>query len=204
VRLDKDDPIHLFDSHNLEIIFTELDTFYDFVSYLSTKELAISRLTSLSYCGEEDILADYFMNFNEHENEHFIGTQDKEIDGVFIVEGHWQEFIQSGAYKRRKQANKLSYAWDTNGKQKPAHPYLLLVDLNMPRMNGIQLVQAIRKDKDLRHSIVFMLTTSKRDEDKIAAYDFNVAGYIVKEKAGDDFLKLASLVDSYWRIVELP
>ena len=83
-------------------------------------------------------------------------------------------------------------------------PYLLLVDLNMPRMNGIQLVTAIREDPSLHESIIFMLTTSNRAEDKQAAYSLNVTGYILKERAGEDFLKLFSLVDTYWRIVEMP
>jgi CheY-like chemotaxis protein len=83
-------------------------------------------------------------------------------------------------------------------------PYLLLVDLNMPRMNGIQLVTAIREDPELHDTVIFMLTTSNRAEDKQAAYSMNVTGYVLKEKAGEDFLKLFSLVDSYWRIVEMP
>jgi CheY-like chemotaxis protein len=83
-------------------------------------------------------------------------------------------------------------------------PYLLLVDLNMPRMNGIQLVSAIREDPGLHETIVFMLTTSNRAEDKQAAYSLNVTGYILKERAGEDFLKLFNLVDTYWRIVEMP
>ena len=83
-------------------------------------------------------------------------------------------------------------------------PYLLLVDLNMPRMDGIQLVTAIREDPELHDTIIFMLTTSNRAEDKQAAYSLNVTGYILKEKAGEDFLKLFSLVDTYWRIVEMP
>ncbi len=83
-------------------------------------------------------------------------------------------------------------------------PYMLLVDLNLPRMNGIQLVTAIREDPGLRETIIFMLTTSNRAEDKQSAYSMNVTGYILKEKAGEDFLKLFSLVDSYWRIVEMP
>jgi DNA-binding NarL/FixJ family response regulator len=91
-----------------------------------------------------------------------------------------------------------------NGKAKPPSPYLLLVDLNMPRMNGIQLVKALRADEELRHTIAFILTTSKREDDKVAAYDLNVAGYIVKETAGQEFLNLVNLVDSYWRIVEMP
>jgi CheY-like chemotaxis protein len=91
-----------------------------------------------------------------------------------------------------------------NGKDKLEFPRLLLVDLNMPRMNGIELLEALRGDDKLRTSVAFILTTSKRDEDMMAAYDLNVAGYILKEKAGEDFLRLCGLLDSYWRIVELP
>jgi len=91
-----------------------------------------------------------------------------------------------------------------NGKTRARIPVLMLVDLNMPRMNGIELVTAIRSDPDLHKTVVFILTTSHCDEDMAAAYSLNVAGYIVKEKAGEDFLNLFSLVDSYWRIVELP
>lgn len=92
----------------------------------------------------------------------------------------------------------------SNGKTKLALPYLLLVDLNMPRMNGIELVEALRQDHHLHSSIVFMLTTSSRDEDKVAAYDLNVAGYIVKERAGQDFQRLIDMMQCYWRVVELP
>jgi DNA-binding NarL/FixJ family response regulator len=91
-----------------------------------------------------------------------------------------------------------------NGKSKPPAPFVLLVDINMPRMNGIELIQAMRQDEELRPCTVFILTTSKRDEDVIAAYDLNVAGYIVKESAGRDFLSLVDLIEAYSRIVELP
>lgn len=92
----------------------------------------------------------------------------------------------------------------TNGKERPKSPCLLLVDLNMPRMNGIELVSEIRADPKLHKTIIFMLTTSHRDEDMAAAYGLNVAGYILKENAGEDFMRLSGLIESYWRIVELP
>jgi len=92
----------------------------------------------------------------------------------------------------------------TNGKVKMPSPNILIVDLNMPRMNGLQLVQAIRADEEIRQAIVFVLTTSKREEDKMAVYNLNVAGYIVKATAGQDFLRLVDLMNCYWRIVELP
>ena len=91
-----------------------------------------------------------------------------------------------------------------NGKEQLLSPRLLLVDLNMPRMNGIELVAALRADPILKTLVVFILTTSYRPEDMAAAYDLNVAGYILKEKAGEDFMRLCGLVDNFWRIVELP
>jgi CheY-like chemotaxis protein len=118
------------------------------------------------------------------------------------------------AFQKAKIANPIVRAVDgiealdvlrgSNGKIKLSSPNLLLVDINMPRMNGIQLVKAMREDKDLRQTVAFILTTSKRDEDKMAAYELNVAGYILKSTAGQDFLNLVGLVDAYWRIVELP
>jgi CheY-like chemotaxis protein len=117
------------------------------------------------------------------------------------------------AFQRAKIANPIVRAVDgvealeilrgENGKARPPSPCILLVDLNMPRMNGIEFVKALRADRGLRHSVVFILTTSKREEDIVAAYDLNVAGYIVKETAGLDFLNLVTLMDYYWRVVEM-
>lgn len=83
-------------------------------------------------------------------------------------------------------------------------PYVLLVDLNMPRMGGIELIRNIREDVDLCQTVIFVLSTSSSEEDKSAAYDLNVAGYILKETAGQDFLELSDMLDNYWKIVELP
>ncbi|MDR3774670.1 MAG: response regulator [Terracidiphilus sp.] len=83
-------------------------------------------------------------------------------------------------------------------------PYMLLIDLNMPRMGGIPLATAIREDPELRDAIIFILTTSNRVEDKEAAHLLNVAGFILKENVAEDFLQLFNLVDCYWRIVEMP
>lgn len=81
---------------------------------------------------------------------------------------------------------------------------VLLLDLNMPRMNGFELLQELRNDSELHREIVFILTTSTADEDVFAAYDFNVAGYITKQRAGEDFLNLVSMMEFYWRIIEFP
>jgi CheY-like chemotaxis protein len=118
------------------------------------------------------------------------------------------------AFRSARVANPLLRASDgadaldmlrgTNGKTKLDAPSVLLVDINMPRMNGIELVKQLRLDRDLHRSIVFMLTTSSRDEDKVASYDLNVAGYILKERLGEDFQRLVDLMQGYSRIVEVP
>lgn len=97
-------------------------------------------------------------------------------------------------------------AVDAAGKPIPAvpQPYLILLDLNLPRMNGLEFLEELRSDPSLRASIVFVLTTSDDDRDIIEAYDKFIAGYMVKAKAGDDFVELISMLDHYWRIVEFP
>ena len=91
-----------------------------------------------------------------------------------------------------------------NGKEKLEPPYVLLVDINMPRMDGLEFIEHLRQDEQLKQSVVFILSTSKNEEDKHKAYELNVAGYIYKETAGSDFLNLVDLMKMYWRIVELP
>lgn len=81
---------------------------------------------------------------------------------------------------------------------------ILLVDINMPRMNGIELINAIRENENLKKLIVFVLTTSKSDEDIAKAYEKNIAGYITKSKMGEEFQKLTNLINNYQEIVELP
>lgn len=83
-------------------------------------------------------------------------------------------------------------------------PYLILLDLNMPRMNGFEFLQEIRSDKKLHDSIVFVLTTSDADSDKARAYNENIAGYMVKSAVGPQFSKLAALLDIYRSAVTLP
>jgi len=83
-------------------------------------------------------------------------------------------------------------------------PYLILLDLNMPRMNGLEMLAELRKDQVLSSAVVFVLTTSKADEDIVEAYQQHVAGYIIKSQVGDGFLRVVEMLDRYWRVVELP
>lgn len=83
-------------------------------------------------------------------------------------------------------------------------PYIILLDLNMPRMNGLEFLNILRTDPQLTHAVVFVLTTSKSDEDLVAAYRNHVAGYVFKQHMDRDFLEVIGFIEHYWRLVELP
>ncbi|HLO94370.1 MAG TPA: response regulator [Burkholderiaceae bacterium] len=83
-------------------------------------------------------------------------------------------------------------------------PFLVLLDLNMPRMDGFQFLETLRKDPALKQTVVFVLTTSARDTDRTRAYNENVAGFMVKSAVGPQFSLLASFLDKYAASVCLP
>jgi CheY-like chemotaxis protein len=85
-----------------------------------------------------------------------------------------------------------------------APPYLLLVDIHMPRLDGIGLIREIRADPMLTRTVIFVLTTSKDDRDMVAAYDQHIAGYIVKSNTHEELLPLTAMLDYYLLIVETP
>jgi CheY-like chemotaxis protein len=112
------------------------------------------------------------------------------------------------AFEKLKVANPLVIARDgveaLELMASLSRPYLVITDINMPRMNGIELLRKIRQSVDYRDSIVFVLTTSNDEQDKIDAYDLNVAGYMLKTDMGTSFTRAISLIDNYWKVVEFP
>lgn len=83
-------------------------------------------------------------------------------------------------------------------------PLVILLDLNMPRMNGFEFLKALRADPALKPTVVFVLTTSGSEVDRAKAYHENIAGYMVKDKVGPQFSKLFSLLKEYSSAVSLP
>jgi CheY-like chemotaxis protein len=92
----------------------------------------------------------------------------------------------------------------TDPERKAPRPRVVLLDLNMPRMNGFEFLQHARADPVLRDEVIFVLTTSDNDTDRTRAYHENVAGYMVKASVGPQFAKLAQLLQSYRLAVRLP
>ncbi|MBW4545824.1 MAG: response regulator [Symplocastrum torsivum CPER-KK1] len=81
---------------------------------------------------------------------------------------------------------------------------LILLDLNMPRMGGIEFLRELRADPELRALPVIVLTTSNEDKDKVEAYDLNVAGYIIKPVTFTKFVEAIGTLNKYWMLSEMP
>jgi CheY-like chemotaxis protein len=86
----------------------------------------------------------------------------------------------------------------------PAARRLVLLDLNMPRMNGIEFLREIRSDPALQALTVVVLTTSNEDRDRVEAYHLNVAGYLLKPVTFHAFAEVMSTLNKYWTLMEMP
>jgi CheY-like chemotaxis protein len=115
------------------------------------------------------------------------------------------------AFRSSKIANPLFVA--ENGEQAlemlragqvPRDRRLVLLDLNMPRMNGIEFLRALRADPELAPTTVVVLTTSNDERDRVDAYNLNVAGYILKPVTFQNFCEAMSTLNKYWSLVEMP
>lgn len=81
---------------------------------------------------------------------------------------------------------------------------LILLDLNMPKMGGLEFLKELRADPTLRHLPVVILSTSKQDDDLATAYEYNVAGYILKPVTYSNFVETIDILNRYWLLSELP
>jgi CheY-like chemotaxis protein len=83
-------------------------------------------------------------------------------------------------------------------------PGIVMLDIKMPKMDGLTVLKQIREDNGLRHLPVIILTTSKAEEDRIKGYDLGVNAYIVKPVGFDSFSEAVKTISLFWRLVELP
>ena len=86
----------------------------------------------------------------------------------------------------------------------PQQRRLILLDLNMPKMNGLEFLHQLRADPHLMGTPVIVLTTSDEDKDKVEAYHLNVAGYILKPVTFSKFTEVIATLNQYWTLSEMP
>ena len=90
------------------------------------------------------------------------------------------------------------------GDSMPHQRRIVLLDINMPKMNGIEFLREVRRDPVLRSLCVVVLTTSNEDRDRIEAYQLNVAGYLLKPVTFIHFVDVMATLNKYWALMEMP
>lgn len=144
------------------------------------------------------------MNANLPSAVHILLVEDDQIDARAFLRAMDKLRIHNPITVARDGVEGWEVLRGSNGRPPLPRPNLVVLDINLPRMNGLELLDRIRDDAELHDSIVFMLTTSNDDADKCEAFNLNVAGYILKSDVGNSFIRAVQLVDNYWRVVEFP
>lgn len=130
--------------------------------------------------------------------------EDDEVDIMNLQRAFRKNNISNPLYIARDGLEALQMLKGENPEVKVPQPKILLLDINMPRMNGIEFLIQLRKDPELRSLSVFVMTTSNEESDKIAAYDLNVAGYVLKPLSFEGFTNAISILNHYWQLCEIP
>ena len=114
------------------------------------------------------------------------------------------------AFKDLKIINRLDHvrdgeeALDYLRGQKKEKPCVILLDLNMPRMNGVEFLEITKQDQALKGIPVVVLTTSKQEQDKVESFNLGVAGYMIKPTGYMQFVEVIKTIDLYWTLSEIP
>ncbi len=88
--------------------------------------------------------------------------------------------------------------------QNSKSPCIMLLDLNMPKMNGHEFLSVVKNDDNFKCIPVVVLTTSRDDYDKTESFKKSVAGYMIKPVDYSEFVRLMKTLDAYWTASELP
>lgn len=129
--------------------------------------------------------------------------EDDDIDAQFIQRTLKNYPGPLEVVRKTNGAEALAYL-DSIKLPKRAQPMIILLDLNMPVMNGFEFLKKIREDKKYKNLIVFVLSTSNYWEDKAKSYNHNIAGYLQKRNLNQNKEVLKSMLSFYFNCVEFP
>ncbi len=132
-------------------------------------------------------------------------VEDDEVDIMNVKRAFKKNKITNPLLIARNGLEALNLLRGENGVTPPNPlPRIILLDLNMPKMGGIEFLRELRKDPIFKSTSVFVMTTSNEESDKLAAYDLNVAGYILKPLSFENFVQAISILNHYWMLCERP
>lgn len=132
-------------------------------------------------------------------------VEDDSVDSMVVQRAFKKNSIPYTLHHATDGAEALDFLRGTNGKEKlNPTPRFILLDINMPKMNGLEFLKELRNDKELTNITVFILTTSNDDRDRAEAYQSHVAGYILKPVNLENYVSTFSALYNYWQICVAP
>jgi len=131
-------------------------------------------------------------------------VDDDEIDVMAVTRAFKTLRIPNPVVVARDGMEALDILRGTNGRDRLPPPYLVLLDLNMPRMGGVEFLTELRDDSELCQTIVFVMTMSVAHGDRVRAYHKNVAGYVLKQGGERSFVDSIAMLHHYWSMVQFP
>jgi len=126
-------------------------------------------------------------------------VEDDNVDAITVRRALKDLNVPNGIVHQLDGEDALKYL-RSNDKR----PCVILLDLNMPRMNGINFLKIIKNDDELKQIPVIVITTSKDERDKMDSFEFSVAGYIIKSADYKKFVESLKILNLYWTLSELP
>jgi len=135
---------------------------------------------------------------------HILLVDDDEVDVMNVQRAFKKNNITNPLYVANNGLEALALLRGQGMAAIPSSRRLILLDLKMPKMNGLEFLRALREDPALRPLTVVVLTTSDDERDRIEAYNLNVAGYILKPVTFTAFVEAMATLNKYWTINELP
>jgi CheY-like chemotaxis protein len=133
-------------------------------------------------------------------NKPILLVEDDSVDVMTILRALKEIHVVNPVVNMEHGEAALDYLHDA-GKERPC---IILLDLNMPIMNGIEFLNNIKQDAQLKRIPVIVLTTSEEQQDKVNSFDLGVAGYMAKPVDYRRFVEMMRSIDMYWTLSEMP
>ena len=133
-------------------------------------------------------------------NIHIVLADDDAIDREMVKRSLKKHGLENPLTCVTDGVEALEVLRGTGGRAMVPQPCIVIVDINMPRMNGFQMMQEMRSDPHMRNNVIFMLTTSAGDPDRRLAYELQAAGYFLKKHTAD----FVQLLGQYCRLNVFP